>query len=453
MLTTLEIQSAYTLVFKGTYAPTVQELSYWSSLPLTTDGLPQKVAAYTLLHKTNENLRNLARHYLYYQTTEEVIRPLANWEGGITERIAFNTDILQARYGLEQRMRILRKPRINVEFGILLHHLTLQHFQNQINRAQGEAVWIPLWFGAIPFPESSLTSAKIEGVSGLTEGKFMLYAGYNYYEIVTVIKIEQDFYFQFPPVGSYAANIWIVPVVKGNVNEKINLSYITSQIATGQISSSLEPFHPAINTPKVPHEIIENSPVLPIEQNWVTPTVTEINRPVKVLDYGTGVQLIYDLHGYSDTSKTVELFGWRNRYGIRDFFLECAGRYASFYCPTFIEDLTVEDGFSYTVNNKFLLVKEAGLSEYYSANATNRYIYIEFWDKPAKIVKIDLPVGNKVPVKSPQGSADPFGFNFEKKDVRRVSFLPKCRFNSDTLEISWITPDVYRVTTSIITTQ
>lgn len=448
MITTQQVLDAYSIVFLGTKTPSTNEISYWVNSELVTaTNLAHQVAAYTLLHQATTQEINYAKAYLYYQTSEEVIRPLANWEGGVTERIVFNTDILTARYGTEQRLKLLQKPKVTVEFGILLHRQGLQHFQNQITRAQGSSVWFPLWFGAIQLTNADLND--LANVEGVAVGKYMLYAGYKYFELIDFVSVLGNLQLQHPVVGTYNYGAWLVPVARGSVNDKINLSFISSQVATGQISSNLEPFEVPHNTKTL--VMLEDMPVFPIEQNWVSPTQTDITRPVQILDYGTGITAIYDLHGFSNVAKTAEFIGRRKQYGVRDFFLDCAGRFKTFYCPTFVEDITLTEDFEYTIGLKHFTMKEAGLYDYYYANSSNKYIYVEFYSRPAIICRIGMPSGDTLPVFSTIGNTDAFGFGFKAKEVRRISFMPCCRFNSDTLEINWITPEVYKATATIIT--
>lgn len=464
MLSTAQIQAGYTLVFREKIVPTTSDVNFWKGLSadnsITSANFPQKLAAYSLTYGkigsvvlTSEQLLS-AKTYLYYEQIEEVLTPLANFSNGFHERIQFNTDVLQSRYGLEQRYRLLHFPKSTLEFDILLYRENLQHFTNQLQRVQGQEVWIPLWQFSLPIKTNTL---GVWDLSGANSGKHILYAGYSLFELVDVVREGDTLFFEHQPALSSSLNAQLIPVRKGNINESIAIDYVSVNAATGHIAADLIPQAPIKVERPTDFQRIAGIPLFNLEQNWTTPSHNVISRPTTVVDYNTGVRKVYDLHGYSDTTKTLEFLGKRNKYGIRDFFLDCAGRYAEFFLPTFTEDLTLVENFNYVNAQKFLLAKGSGFSKFYAGSKLSKFIYIEFKSRPAIICEIGMPtIQNgieQVPIKAVQSSSDPFGYDWNASEVHRISYLPKCRFSSDTIEINWITGDVYTVTTSFITVQ
>ena len=468
MLTEAQIRNGYALLFGSDRVVTTPEVNFWlgvaSGGAITLINFVGKLAAHTLVEFSA--LASLsddqkvwlvnAKNYLYYEPLEEVLRPLANWKDPVSERIVFNTDILQARYGSEQRRQLLHYPRVTLEYTILSYKAQLQHLVNQIKDSQGHLIWTPLWQEIQVLSADLITLGDLSTVPRIRVGKYLLFSSYDSFELVDVVKVGETYQFEHNLSTAYTSSPWFIPVLPGNIREKVSFSYITGAVASGRVSAQLQVLSDKAiwkNTKTL--RMVNNYPLMPAEQNWVTPTSLEITRPSVVLDYGTGIMTSYDLHGYSDNTRTLSFIGKRDDYGIRDFFLEQAGRYASFYCPTFVNDLTIAEGFVYSSADKSILVKDVAVTP----NKISKYLYIEFHNKPAIICEFTVPTAEngleKIPVYavSASGAApteDAFNFPWDYKSVKRISYLPKCRFVADTLEVSWFTPQYYNVTVSII---
>lgn len=468
MLTRQQIASGYQVLF-GTLreAPTELEYLYWEAQSadgsVSSADFLQKLAAYTLNHSSGSELEAAAKSHLYTAKYEDVLRPVANWTGPVTERIQFNTDVLTARYGAEQRLRLLRFPRVSLEYAILLTTLHLQHYQNQLQIMQGRPVYIPLWQEELVAPKSTLGEWELNSIEGLTTGIYTLYLSYDKAEVVEIVENNGNLFFKTTPSMSQSAVPRIIPVVLGDISGSQILGFITANVASGRVQANLNTYDPdkKVNILKlrkntIPLQQSLKHPVLFLEQNWITPAQHGIDRETHVVDFNTGVKSIYDLRGYSDTKQTLEFFGKKNKYGIRDFFLDCAGRFADFYFPTFLEDIVLPENFSYVQGGFKLKCKHVGIDFY--QNGKHKMLWIEFKGKPAVACKITesrfedsmdvLVIANPV-----NKLLDPFGFNWVASDIKRISYLNKCRFDSDSLEVSWINREYYKVTTTIRTIQ
>lgn len=488
MLTQTEIENSYLVVFKGTHAVSYTDstlISKWSSiitywqvvstsltiLPIdfpdvlaTAAGShPSKVLIFTV--DTLPGLLDKAATYRHYEPQDEVLAVMANWTKPIIERIEFMTDILTSRSGYEQRIKRRERPRVILEYDFLATERHLAYLQNQVGAIQGYRVFIPLW----QYMKELKSLARLNEVEGLEAGKYLLYVGQRYYELVTIEKVNNLFYFQHDPQISMGYTAWLIPVELGSIREKVHFNLINPEVATGTIQANLDRYT-LRNNGVVNGYALKNLPgtskwVMTIEPNWISGLGVDYSRPVGLVDYG-GKVVAYDLHGRSDKVFTCEFLCNAKDSAIRDFFISAQGRARDFYMPTFQNDLKPVGVVTVSSTEIKLIVEESGFSTYQYPQGFVNYLYITFHTKSAIIVKISgaganvdssgYPVAGAVnpAVASIKGGTEHILIETKEEivisEIKTISFVTLTRFNSDSLEVNWITPEWYSVNTSFV---
>jgi hypothetical protein len=467
MLTNSQILLGYGEIFGTSYTPAQVEISFWANRSgFTIVNLPAMICRHYLTEAmtadyldspTLKALKLRALHYLYYSPTTELLHPMANWTTPVIERVSFHTDILQSRYGRETRHGLVYYPKIQLEYDILVYFELYQHFVNQVNYIQGRTIGIPQWHLMKVLTHALVDSGNLLTDGELVPGKYILFASYAHTEEVELELTGGILWFKNQVEMDLNTTPWIVPISKGSIRDKISLSMISAAAATGKVSADIKPNGgDTRNIAKVLPKI-GDYPIFNEELNWVTPASMDLIRPTTLLDYGTGVTVAYDLHMYSDTLRTFTFVGRKGAFGVRDMFYQMKGKLKAFYLPSFTADMNLIKGFKYSHVTQSFQVVAAGLADAYTLANLTKFLYVKFKNREPVVCKFGQPVEHNgietVPVFATNGSADPFPFDWTEDDVISISFLTLSRFNSDIIEISWITPDLYQASVTFTNIQ
>jgi len=452
MLTEAGIIEGYWAVIAQ--VPGATQINYWLgraavNVNLTDQNFPQLLAVEIIISPSVAILAGFPAGYVtlkikagrYHQVdnAEEVLPVQANWVTPPLERLTFETDILVSRNGLEQRIQRRSQARTVLEYDFLLYKNELNNFQNFVNDAQGRRIYIPNWAQMTKLNEDLNLTPFIRA------GKFMLYAGYNYFEVVTVEGTEGNYTFNTPPTLNSMPSIWFVPLEKGSIRDRVQLGLITGEVATGNVQAIMDAFHPVKNTRSTEITPFGDTPWFHTEPNWTSELGAEITRPTGLIDYG-GKTTAYDLHGFSDTVHTGQFLCNRRSYAVRDFFLDMKGRQQAFYMPSFQNDLDLVQRYDHDTTTD-LIVKNVKFAEYTYTKLFIRYLRIELKGKPAIIAEIKSALSAGAEFESiTVNKLD----NFAPEEVFRISFVALSRFNMDALECTWITPEWYTTSASFL---
>lgn len=457
MLTNQDIINGYATVLH-TVVPTLPQQTYWLATLSRYDLPPEKFPvvlanqiladSFYILSATGvelATLKELAGRFLVYEPTDDVLAVMANWTKPPLERVTFSTDVMTSRNGTEQRIRHWAQPRTIYEYDFLLFETDLNHFQNQVYNVQGKYVYIPLWHQMRKLGEG------LNSVPFMHAGQYMLYRSYRDYELVTVLNVAGEFFFEHQVQMDTDYSTWIIPVEKGSIRDRLQFSLLTAKVATGSIQAIMAehtPLRLPYSNSRFPNLVVGETtyPVFGVEPNWTTALGLNFTRPTTVLDFG-GKTTAYDLHNYSDLERTGSFLCNRNTYSIRDFFLDMQGKFKSFYMPSFQNDLDVIELTRLDATTR-LTVTEVGFSISYSKGII-KHLLLEFKSKPAIITAIKV-----APISTSNGTEE---FEIELLpadiflgDIAKVSFVTLTRFTTDALELNWITPDWYTTTTSFL---
>lgn len=176
--------------------------------------------------------------------------------------------------------------------------------------------------------------------------------------------------------------------------------------------------------------------------SWADPVSSDYKRNAFRLDNQTA-PFLYDLRGPNPTETKELPFVFKTRREINNFqrfFYRMKGRLHSFYAPTWLNDIELAN--DAPSGQSFIMAKFNAYWKYY-ANTTRRRLAIVFRkDNTAEIIKI---AGFSTSDDGENGKIWLNG-NLKKplnmKDVWRISFLSKYRFDNDTMIMDYHTPTV-----------
>lgn len=395
-----------------------------------------------------------------------------NWDTPLIERLEWRTDIIRARAGTEQRIKLRDKPRQFLEWSFLTHSLAMQQLQSKLQARQANTWRIPLWQHMQILKTNVEANADTIPVDLVSyefppTGMIMLYSDSQHYQIMDIdtvdyvnnaVKVKAE----TKVSQAWPAGALIIPAANGHIQDHINLSRVTADLVLGTIQVQIDdPYVPVLDSSLV---LYEGKPLITAEPNRANPLQTSWSREMGMVDFETGVIKPYDLYGFSDIVATNDYL-LHDRLAIgytRGFISHLKGRWKSFLMPTFNCDLYLAANItsgatSFQINNaKF----SDFVFHHIQAIAPQTTPMILLWVELKSGARAILNVVNSV--ESDNGSTETITINkvtllsgnqlgqsvssipldIIPEDIYRISFLTLNRLESDVVEFTWITPEI-----------
>lgn len=369
----------------------------------------------------------------------------ANWSEGITERLEWMTDLLQAYRGEEQARALRLLPRHVVEFSILVEGLERRHLEAALWN-WGARVWaVPLWWDGI-----DLTSALAAGATTIPVavgsrayqiGTLALLQGPNSrtYEVIEIDDVGSgSLTLARPTTSAWPAGTRLYPARAARIDGNASLSRFTGTAAYARMR--FEAVDPADHTADAGAVTYRGYPVLATRPTWTEDPTATLERKLSTFDPGTGILSVEDeaampLAGQSlrwELDSRAEIDEYRRRlYALR-------GKQGRVWVPTWAADLLVVAAVGSTA--LAIDVEWCGYSLYYQTAINRRDIRIELSNGTILYRRITGCSEVSATVERLQLDDD-FGFDLQPSDFVLVSFMALCRQSSDAAELAWFTGD------------
>ena len=365
-----------------------------------------------------------------------------NWQSKLLQRLEWNTDILEARDGSEQRMRMRQNPRMLVEYRITPNNRTLRAFNNLMFGWQGRRWGVPLWF-----QEQALNQPLNQGATFIpcatsdysfqVGGSVILYLDTFTYEsarIKTVLSNQLEI--ETPLTAPWPKGTRVMPIVSARMSEKDSFSRITADCADGTVQFISEDYRPTIVDQPVEYQ---GYPVFKVEPNWIADLSETWERRVKLFDNTIGQSTLYDLLGFSHTVREHSLLANNLQVAAeyRKFIEWASGRWKSFWYPSATRDLRLTSPVQPGQNT--LLVEACNYSRMVNLHSTRRDVAIkslgQAWYRRITAA-VDLGGGvERLTLDQAIPGSIQLGDDY-------ISFMSLSRLDSDAVEFSWINNSV-----------
>lgn len=392
-----------------------------------------------------------------------------DWSNGITERLEYYTNIIESKSGFEQRIRVRKYPRRQIEFTILLADnsdvtrasILRSLYHNQMMFAYGKTWLVPIWHDV-----DSLNSTLNSGSTSISINT--LYRDYNDGEYVCLFNTFEDAeILKISTINSTTINLsgptsktWplgtkIIPVKQCVIGDEITKgSVFTYNVENNTIIWDY--IHPNVastwrTTTYNPAYTYKGYDVYLEKHNFVEDSTNEIYNPQRRLDYATGVFRVDQRFKNTKERTTVNLL-LRNRQKYSEFlgFLDYrAGKYKAFWYPTFAQDFQITN--SGTSSDSSFICKYVGYSTYIKQNNARKDIIFMKTDGTPVFRRITGSVNNGDGTETITID-QPFGFNWSNSSFEYVSMLRLVRLDSDVIEISHETNEFSQAGFSIVDT-
>ena len=389
-----------------------------------------------------------------------------NWENTMLERISYLTNVIESKSGKEQRVRLRKYPRRQLEYNTLvasgndIDNTAIQRvlFHNQFTFGKSKTWLIPVCqdyrYVGYDLPSGTSTiNVDTQYHDYVDNGYVLLYKAYDDYEVVRIDSLTTSTITLIAPTTQdYARNSIIVPMRQSVFSDETSngesLTYEIETFSTAwdvMVQDSLQ----NRTVPYIPTYVYKGYDVYMQTSDFSSNNSVEVYNPQRRLDNNTGIFSIDSR--YKSTKERTDLrLLLKTKREIAEFlgFLDYrAGRLNSMWVPTYSKDIQITQAGS--SGDTTIKIKNIGYG-LFMQDADTR--------KDLVFMKTDgTPLFRRITGSSQDPSGDEvlsldssLGFNFTNNDFRYISFLRFSRLDSDITELSYITTDVAQVNMKIV---
>jgi hypothetical protein len=359
-----------------------------------------------------------------------------NWSTPPRATFEYRTLIFTARDGSEARRAARSTPRMTLEFSCLMERERMRRFRGIASRSRAELYGLPNYSAAPAYVASTVGSTVTldsipwwlaPGVDvAIVKGRISTSARVLFIVGQTItLNVTLD--------EQWNSDSLILPVVYGQLAASIPASLPTDDVATIDITLSVDPTTVAM--PYQGHVSFLGREVLEMRPNWRQALQVGFEAEVDTVDFGHGRVSRFSPQEYNAevTQSLYTLKGSDRLNRMLAFLQRARGRRGEFYCPTGTNDLILASdvplgALSIPLKDGGLVFQDYGDSQFYRAVAVVRNSgVIEMF----RIASVGIKTGGHSVI----NLSEPVTTPILRADVRRVSWAPICRLSSDSITI------------------
>ena len=403
----------------------------------------------------------------------------------ITEKLEFLTDIITSYDGSEQRIKLRQSPRKFYSFDYdAMNEQQAQWLKGVPRIRQSDTYYVPMWHQEMRLSEDCQNSLAntlpidniymnhMEGVewievfkrddpeqdgfqtdSGvLTSNRIYRVIGFTYGYIIIQGHLDETF---------LQANTWIYPLRKCSIQpiEKLNYVFARGSSVTFNFEDLL--FESTLTLPSVYKDYdydieqfnrfnlpttFNDKEVFLYSPQWENDSdyMLKVEKNTVKLDSESGI-FLYDLKNassYDINTLPLMLRNLKMVDNLKRFFINHAGRYKSFYAPTWVTDFELCSNI--VAGRNYILTTYTAYYKYWTTNTRKKYIVVFTKSWNSYIFKIDsftYVVENGVK-KGKVILDNTINLSILLSNIWMVSFFNLVRFDSDDLTLNYETTEV-----------
>lgn len=365
------------------------------------------------------------------------------FDGEVLELLEWETDIVDAQDGQEQRIAVRDLPRQSFEVELFLTDAERRRFASVMLDWHARLFAVPIW------PEQMSIRTAFVGNSGNTinvdstanldlriGALAVVYKSVGVNDFLTVASFTgNSVTFDANPQNSFAVGDFVVPV---------RLCYMKPSVPGGRPPVNVERYkarftsidnHTGAPTGSTSGWNTFNSKVLLDDFNFVDgASASELVRSITVIDPGPG--LVTQGSGWQ-VSKSIRTKLWNPRtraalWKIRLLLYALRGRQVSLYAPTYNDDLLVVA--TLTSGTNTMDVEHCDYSRFVQSRHPKKIIRVTFTDGTTAIKSISSAVEVSSTVERLTVDSN-WGTTKTAAQVQRVEFIEPIRLNTDVVRI------------------
>lgn len=371
-----------------------------------------------------------------------------DWSQGITERLEWLTEVLEAYDGTEQRVRLRQLPRRGFEYGFLIEGRDAQVLDHLLFAWGARIYCLPVWTdvsildGEAAAGQTTLTVQDAANSDYHAGGLAVLWRSNTRHEAVEILSIAGNtLTLKLPLAGSWPAGTRVFPARLARLEGEVAVARPTDTIAVGRCRFGIED----ITAPAVADygPAYQGYRVFDWRPNRSTDLEDTWRRKLSIIDYGTGLPTFDDELGTPLIGRTLTwLLTNRSEATVfRSWLAARAGRANPCWLPTFESDLEVSRTVAAT--DAGLIVRNVGYARFVAADPLRRDLRLL---TTAGTFHRRITGANEISEDEELLSLDaPLGVTLEPQQFLEVSYLELARLDQDAVELHWETDALVRV--------
>lgn len=371
-----------------------------------------------------------------------------DWSQGITERLEWLTEVLEAYDGTEQRVRLRQLPRRGFEYGFLIEGRDAQVLDHLLFAWGARIYCLPVWTdistlaGEAAVGSTALTVQDAANSDYHAGGLAVLWRSNTRHEAVEILSIAGNtLTLKLPLAGSWPAGTRVFPARLARLEGEVAVTRPTDTIAVGRCRFGIED----ITAPAVADAgpAYQGYRVFDWRPNRSTDLEDRWLRRLSIIDYGTGLSTFDDESGAPLIGRTLTwLLTHRSAAtAFRGWLAARAGRANPCWLPTFESDLEVSRTVAAT--DAGLVVRNVGYARFVAADPLRRDLRLL---TTAGTFHRRITGANEISEDEELLSLDaPLGVTLQPGQFLQVSYLELARLDQDAVELHWETDATARV--------
>lgn len=416
----------------------LQQVTY--TLQATLDGEANLEATYTF----SFGAEALDVEVFGSRITPWVWRP--DWSQPMVERLQWETEVLTAYDGSEQRIRLREFPRRTFEFGFAAEGKLRRRLETSIYGWGARSWALPVW------PDGErLTSTATSGASSITVtttnrdyrvgGLVMLLADDGAYEVHEILSLAAGSL----TIKSVLASTWttgsctVYPVRLAKLPDAHGFARFTHDAVYG--IARMEATDNSAWTAATETTTHLGYPVLTERPNWVEDIGIEYERKVQTLDFGTGRRRYVDQSGVPNILQTHRwmLESKARIAAYRAWLYARAGRLNAIWVPTWTDDLIVASTVASAATT--IDIEAIDYTKRISSSIHRKDIRIELTNGTVYYRRITGSQEISATIERISINSS-LGVDVPAANFKTISFISLCRLDSDGVELAYFTGDI-----------
>ena len=275
---------------------------------------------------------------------------LPNWANGVTERIAYLTDILTSETGAEQRRTLRQYPRRSIEASFMRDNVLRARMDNFMVGVGVKDMLVPLWHEQYRTTTAVLADELFHQFP--TTGDTLAYREFAAGDVVLITNgdpLEQELVvvdsadastgllaWRKRPAKTWPAGVRLIPVKVGMISDKASMSAPVDRVGSMQIRFDLkEPDRRFAGDWGYCAPLwrfkIDRGTALTLDYERNSYTLDSELGPVQVTNPGD--------RAFVNSRFAVQVRGRQNMYELRQFIAAARGKAVRFYAPSFTRDI------------------------------------------------------------------------------------------------------------------
>lgn len=375
-----------------------------------------------------------------------------NWDSNVTEQFEYKTDILTSYNKKEQRRSLMTHPRRRISYAANPRRDILTELRNTIHGWHDKEFAVPLWWASTTVTKPVASgSNKITVESNLLEfvkgSLVVLWRDGSYTDALMIDSVDGNVITTESLIAkSFQVGDRVFPAARVRLSQEALLNALTSRV--GGMDVELTGNFRGIPMPEITSSDVKINgvEVLDKKPNWVNTPTERYAAAIDVVDYGYGIEQVYNRKApslvqkeFTFVAKTPAEIKW-----WRAFIHRQKGALKSFFVPTHTNDTVVVADI---VENSYLMtVHGESLANIVNTSKERKYLRIITKSKTyyRTIDSVKLNGSN-----STITFTEAFNVNIPIDDIIMVSFMQRMRFASDEIAVTYLSQNVAQITANL----